>query len=497
VLFVCIAVSASNAANIIYVDASSLNDPGAGTSEDPFRRIQDAIDYAVSGNTVQIQQGIYTGPGNCDLDPLGKSIIIRSSDPNDPDITAQTIIDPNQAGRGFYIHSGEDANCIISGLTIKNGLAGDDSGGAILCYNSNPTIYNCIIRSNIADWYGGALFCSSSSPVIIKCTITGNSAIDGGAIECWSGTTIVRNCIINNNIASNSGGAIDCYWEGCAELYNCTVVMNSSDMGGALHCVDKGKATIQNSIFWYNNANEGTQIAVESSPFSTSEVTISYSNLQGGISAVHVDPCSILNWGSGNIDIDPCFASFDFDEDPNWWDFHLKSTDGRWDPTAGPAVDLTKNGFVDLQDFAVFAVLWLQEGEGLAADFDDSNTVDLFDLKIMSDAYLTLQPRGMWVYDEVSSPCLDAGDPNSDWMAEPWPNGKRINMGTYGGTEQASKNGNVADLNVDGIVNFLDLAELGKFWGVNQKTIEDLDNNGTVDIGDLDILATNWLWEKQ
>jgi hypothetical protein len=45
-------------------------------------------------------------------------------------------------------------------------------------------------------------------------------------------------------------------------------------------------------------------------------------------------------------------------------------------------------------------------------------------------------------------------------------------------------------------VNFLDFAELGKMWGVTGETIEDLDNSGTVDMGDLGILATNWLWEK-
>jgi hypothetical protein len=50
---------------------------------------------------------------------------------------------------------------------------------------------------------------------------------------------------------------------------------------------------------------------------------------------------------------------------------------------------------------------------------------------------------------------------------------------------------------LDGKVNFFDLAELGKMWGVNQGVIEDLDKNGTVGLGDLDITAANWLWEKQ
>ncbi len=44
----------------------------------------------------------------------------------------------------------------------------------------------------------------------------------------------------------------------------------------------------------------------------------------------------------------------------------------------------------------------------------------------------------VWVLDKVTSPCIDAGDPNADPADEPVPNGGRINMGAYGGTEQAS-----------------------------------------------------------
>ncbi|NQT18596.1 MAG: M6 family metalloprotease domain-containing protein [Planctomycetes bacterium] len=44
-----------------------------------------------------------------------------------------------------------------------------------------------------------------------------------------------------------------------------------------------------------------------------------------------------------------------------------------------------------------------------------------------------------WVTDTVTSPCIDAGDPGSDYSNEPEPNGGRINMGAYGNTAQASK----------------------------------------------------------
>jgi hypothetical protein len=44
----------------------------------------------------------------------------------------------------------------------------------------------------------------------------------------------------------------------------------------------------------------------------------------------------------------------------------------------------------------------------------------------------------IWVLDKVTSPCVDAGDPNADPSDEPLPNGGRINIGAYGGTPEAS-----------------------------------------------------------
>jgi hypothetical protein len=48
--------------------------------------------------------------------------------------------------------------------------------------------------------------------------------------------------------------------------------------------------------------------------------------------------------------------------------------------------------------------------------------------------------------DAVNSPCIDAGDPLSDFLDEPYPNGRRINMGAYGNTSQASKSSRAAQL---------------------------------------------------
>jgi hypothetical protein len=49
-----------------------------------------------------------------------------------------------------------------------------------------------------------------------------------------------------------------------------------------------------------------------------------------------------------------------------------------------------------------------------------------------------------WVMDDVTSPCIDAGDPNMPVGDEPEPNGGRINMGAYSGTAEASMSKSLA-----------------------------------------------------
>jgi len=44
-----------------------------------------------------------------------------------------------------------------------------------------------------------------------------------------------------------------------------------------------------------------------------------------------------------------------------------------------------------------------------------------------------------WIIDDVTSPCIDAGDPSSPVGLEPSPNNGIINIGAYGGTSEASK----------------------------------------------------------
>ncbi|GAF98995.1 unnamed protein product [marine sediment metagenome] len=123
--------------------------------------------------------------------------------------------------------------------------------------------------------------------------------------------------------------------------------------------------------------------------------------------------------------------------------------------------------------------------------------IDANDYHLKSQAGRWDPNNQSWVTDSNTSPCIDVGDPNSDWNCEPWPNGKRINMGAYGGTNQASMNGNMADFDIDGSVNFVDFAEFSNKWFNKESCIHDLDGSGEIDFADLGMFADNWLWQRE
>ena len=88
------------------------------------------------------------------------------------------------------------------------------------------------------------------------------------------------------------------------------------------------------------------------------------------------------------------------------------------------------------------------------------------------------------------SPCIDAGDPASDYSSEPEPNGGRINMGTYGGTAEAATN--TFDSDNDGLYDYLENAGCTDTFdadtdddGISDGT-EDANKNGVVDPGETD-----------
>jgi hypothetical protein len=245
----------------LYVDANSPNDPGSGTENDAFRKIQYGIDAAIDGINVIVSPGVYTGQGNRDLDFLGKAITVRSE--NGPN---NCIIDCNGTGaephRGFYFHSGEDANSIVDGFTVTNGYAPDEwiepehniwVGGAIFCIGSSPTINNCAFIDNLAwDSGGGIGNYGQSNPTITNCMFISNSATNfGGGIYGGGPQTIISRCIITNNSSYYGGGICEC--DGL--IVDCNISGNGAyEWGGGLYNCE---GDITNCYINYNGTGTG------------------------------------------------------------------------------------------------------------------------------------------------------------------------------------------------------------------------------------------------
>lgn len=465
VIFFGTEVLIDNLAVSLYASPATIRVPGN------FSTIQAAINAASNGDVVEVAPGTYTGDGNRNIDFQGKAITVRSADG-----PGTTTIDC--AGRrGVYFHSGEGSGSILQGFTITGGLVqGSDIpadsvrwssssthpiGGGIFCEFSSPSIVGCVIKQCSAE-VGGGIGCVGGAPTmidcriqachaggqgssqsggrgagiglfrgtdatIIDCTITQNVGYRdslGAGVYCWQSKAWLVGCDVSFNRAPGNlkGGGV--YGGGSAcdlVLENCVISNNTADVGGGIFAGSAGVSTdndvesvlVTNSTVARNTLS-GTQPASSTGGgihSVSSNITIRNSIVwyNDGVPVRLINPASsspVLYSdisrgysGQGNIDADPLFASV------GAADYHLKSIYGRYDP-------------------------------GTAR----------------------------WVIDGEHSPCIDAGDPldpvGAEWLttgsldrvgAEPRPNGKRINMGAYGGTTEASKGNDPWVFHVDAV----------------------------------------------
>jgi hypothetical protein len=245
--------------------------------------IQAGISAAVDGDTVLVAPGTYFE----NINFLGKGITVMSSD--GPELS---VIDGNQTLHVARFINGEGYDSALVGFTITNGKA--YIGGGIFCrYSSTPTLIGNIVARNTAQ-------------------------ADGGGIACYEGGSArIFNNLITDNQASGYGGGIHCHYAS-PDVINNTIVDNSSTLGGGIYHCYYSEMEITNSIIWNNSASTGPDIWIGGpSPYPSSSLTISYSNVKGGISSVYVTSGSNINWGSGMIDADPLFV------DAAIGDFHL------------------------------------------------------------------------------------------------------------------------------------------------------------------------------
>ena len=94
-----------------------------GTGDHPT--IQAGLAAVQAGDTLLLADGIFKGPGNRDIDFLGKAVTVRSMSGR----AACCVIDPEGSKwtprRAFDFKSDEGALSVVRDLTIRNGSTDD------------------------------------------------------------------------------------------------------------------------------------------------------------------------------------------------------------------------------------------------------------------------------------------------------------------------------------------------------------------------------------
>jgi predicted outer membrane repeat protein/parallel beta-helix repeat protein len=479
-----------------------------------YPTIQTAINASVGGNEIIVSAGTYYE----NIDFGGKNIILRSTDPPDPSVVANTIIDGSQSGSVVTFAGSESASCVLSGFTITNGGGTYGCGGGIYGNGTLATIQYNVVSGNNAEpygWpsggYGGGLY--DCDGMIQYNEISWNQAIanegstNGGGLYGCDGT--IRNNIISYNSFGGlawggDGGGMYCKY-GSATVTNCTFSNNSApDFGGGIYS-EGGSLTITNCTFNRNSVEYYgagiCSVGVGVSSILTNCIFIGNSAGAGG---------GMLN--GGNATLTNCtFTGNSAGEGGGMWNYGIATLTNciLWGNTAsrGLQAELGESSALNISFSCIESgqagiydpyqgLVWGAGNIDVAPCFADPCNADYH---LQSEAGRWDPNQNDWVYDTNTSPCIDAGNPGCPLVDEPNDaNNIRINMGAYGGTAEASKSPEnwalLADLTNDRIVDFNDLAAFVNYWLDTGECIpSDLDRNQSVDFADFALMALHWL----
>jgi predicted outer membrane repeat protein len=185
----------------------------------------EALHNLSNGDTLTIQEGIYTGSKSCNAVISASNVTIRA------ELVGRVIIDCNSRSRHFSI-VGQDVR--IQGLSLINGFA-EASGGCIHVNESGAILEDCILERCFTNGNGGGVVLESAGSELLlhRTTFQMCSASNGGGVFV---TTSARVRLLQTGL-----------------IQNCT----SSSFGGGLYLSARANATINagNFLFLSNTAN--------------------------------------------------------------------------------------------------------------------------------------------------------------------------------------------------------------------------------------------------
>jgi predicted outer membrane repeat protein len=492
-IFLAVLVCNISFAKNIYVDdeASGAND---GTSwENAYVYLQDALADAETAEKpveIRVAQGTYTpdmGAGQSPGDTSASFKLINRvnlfggyagvGDPDtDPDLRDHVRFETILSGHLGYFPSGNPRDCynvieataiyertLLDGFTITSAssiIMSNNNADPIVtnCIfegtsencrgmrntNSDPIITNCTFTGNITELNGGGMYNNNSDPNLTDCVFIGNSAEQGGGIFSNDSYPKLNNCKFIDNQASMGGGMYNSrggarvkqctfssnsatswqyYFEGGGALFNeacnlnisnCLFTGNQASKGGGLYCQDNCLVWITNCTF-DGNYGRGNALSTGDNNSQSSNINL--------INCIMWDiNNNINNFDNSNIEFTYCKIRTGLPRDK----YPLFASPGYW---------------ADANDPNIIVVPDEPNAVWIDGDYHLKSEVGRYDPN-----------SGRWVEDDVTSPCIDAGDPNMPVGDEPFPNGVLINMGAYGGTTEASKSYS----DIPGVVNVND-----------------------------------------
>ena len=218
-----------------------------------YATIQQAINSSNDGDVIIVEGGTYRE----NINFSGKNVVLTSTDPNDSEIVAATIIDGNGQGSVVTFENGETSEAVLTGFTITGGygtvnlLFGEEIvwGAGIYCKNASPIIKRNVIANNygalrtgdtLSECYGGGIACIECEAIITQNIIRNNTSFAGAGIMTYpfsdpmTGTGSFGHPMISNNLiydnSANIGGGVVLLYAG--HLINNTIVGNDSSYGG-------------------------------------------------------------------------------------------------------------------------------------------------------------------------------------------------------------------------------------------------------------------------
>ncbi len=259
-------------AAIVILAVVFLHNPYISVPGD-YRNIQAAIEAAEDGDEIVVQPGLYYEQ----LDFLGKDITVRSTDPEDPEVVAETVIDGRRRGSVVTFQNGEGENAVLKGFTIAGGTGTRDTlthqydgeeyvedsyfgGGIYISGNSSPTITLNIIEGNEIEHDksagAGIAVLDNSSPRITANTIEYNSSFNGAGIYTWKSDPLIEDNILRENNARNYGGGMFIDFESNPGISGNNIYDNRSTSGGAIalfyaNPLISGNTLNSNRAIWY------------------------------------------------------------------------------------------------------------------------------------------------------------------------------------------------------------------------------------------------------